>query len=207
MLYMLLKILLGPLLLLILRPIVYGKQNLRVKGKAIFICNHRSMWDPVIIAICTPRMVHFMAKKELFDNPVGRVFFKSLFVFPVNRKTADMKSIRQSLKLLRDGKVFGIFPEGRRSATDGMDEFEKGTAFIAAKSGAPIVPIYINPKKSRSGRSLLYVGDVILPGEIAEHCDRRMLNDAITNRMQNEMEKLSLLMRSETEGKKRTARD
>ena len=88
-----------------------------------------------------------------------------------------------------------------------MDEFEKGTAFIAAKSGAPIVPIYINPKKSRSGRSLLYVGDVILPGEIAEHCDRRMLNDAITNRMQNEMEKLSLLMRGETEGKKRTARD
>lgn len=53
----------------------------------------------------------------------------------------------------------------------------------------------------------MYVGDVILPGEIAEHCDRRMLNDAITNRMQNEMEKLSLLMRSETEGKKRTARD
>lgn len=52
----------------------------------------------------------------------------------------------------------------------------------------------------------MYVGDVILPGEIAEHCDRRMLNDAITNRMQNEMEKLSLLMRSETEGKKRTAR-
>ena len=46
MLYMLLKILLGPLLLLILRPIVYGKQNLRVKGKAIFICNHRSMLAP-----------------------------------------------------------------------------------------------------------------------------------------------------------------
>ena len=48
----------------------------------------------------------------------------------------------------------------------------------------------------------MYVGDVILPGEIAEHCDRRMLNDAITNRMQNEMEKLSLLMRERNRGRK-----
>lgn len=82
----------------------------------------------------------------------------------------------------------------------------KGHGVYCRKIRRAIVPIYINPKKRRSGRSLLYVGDVILPGEIAEHCDRRMLNDAITNRMQNEMEKLSLLMRGETEGKKRTAR-
>lgn len=208
MLYIIAYIFFKWLLWLIYRPKVFGnKKNLRLKGGVIFIANHRALYDPLLLVVSSPRIIHFMAKKELFDNPVGRVFFKSLFVFPVNRKTADMKSIRQSLKLLRDGKAFGIFPEGRRSATDGMDEFEKGTAFIAAKSGAPIVPIYINPKKSRSGRSLLYVGDVILPGEIAEHCDRRMLNDAITNRMQNEMEKLSLLMRGETEGKKRTARD
>ena len=186
MLYIIAYIFFKWLLWLIYRPKVFGnKKNLRIKGGVIFIANHRALYDPLLLVVSSPRIIHFMAKKELFDNPVGRVFFKSLFVFPVNRKTADMKSIRQSLKLLRDGKAFGIFPEGRRS----------------------IVPIYINPKKSRSGRSLLYVGDVILPGEIAEHCDRRMLNDAITNRMQNEMEKLSLLMRSETEGKKRTARD
>lgn len=94
MLYMLLKMLLGPLLLLILRPIVYGKQNLRVKGKAIFICNHRSMWDPVIIAICTPRMVHFMAKKEIFESKIGNIFFRSLGAFPVNRKNVDLMSLK-----------------------------------------------------------------------------------------------------------------
>lgn len=192
------------LLWLIWRPKVFGnKKNLRIKGGVIFIANHRALYDPMLLVVSTPRIVHFMAKKELFDNPVGRIFFKSLYVFPVNRKTADMKSIRQSLKLLREGKAFGIFPEGRRSATDGMDEFEKGTAFIAAKSGAPIVPIYINPQKSRTGRSMIYVGEVIRPEEIAAHCDKRMLNDALTNKMQNEMEKLSLLMQREAAGKVR----
>ena len=111
MLYMLLKILLGPLLLLILRPIVYGKQNLRVKGKAIFICNHRSMWDPVIIAICTPRMVHFMAKKEIFESKIGNIFFRSLGAFPVNRKNVDLMSLKNALKVLNDGKIFGLFPK------------------------------------------------------------------------------------------------
>ena len=154
MLYIIAYIFFKWLLWLIYRPKVFGnKKNLRIKGGVIFIANHRALYDPLLLVVSSPRIIHFMAKKELFDNPVGRVFFKSLFVFPVNRKTADMKSIRQSLKLLRDGKAFGIFPEGRRSATDGMDEFEKGTAFIAAKSGAPIVPIYINPKKSRSASS------------------------------------------------------
>ena len=154
MLYIIAYIFFKWLLWLIYRPKVFGnKKNLRIKGGVIFIANHRALYDPLLLVVSSPRIIHFMAKKELFDNPVGRVFFKSLFVFPVNRKTADMKSIRQSLKLLRDGKAFGIFPEGRRSATDGMDEFEKGTAFIAAKSGAPIVPVYINPKKAgRDGR-------------------------------------------------------
>lgn len=196
------------LLWLIWRPKVFGnKKNLRIKGGVIFIANHRALYDPMLLVVSTPRIVHFMAKKELFDSPVGRIFFKSLYVFPVNRKTADMKSIRQSLKLLREGKAFGIFPEGRRSATDGMDEFEKGTAFIAAKSGAPIVPIYINPKKSRTGRSMIYVGEVIRPEEIAAHCDKRMLNDALTNKMQNEMEKLSLLMQREAAGKVRRTKN
>lgn len=151
MLYIIAYIFFKWLLWLIYRPKVFGnKKNLRIKGGVIFIANHRALYDPLLLVVSSPRIIHFMAKKELFDNPVGRVFFKSLFVFPVNRKTADMKSIRQSLKLLRDGKAFGIFPEGRRSATDGMDEFEKGTAFIAAKSGARSF-LYISIRKEQVG--------------------------------------------------------
>lgn len=183
MLYMLLKILLGPLLLLILRPIVYGKQNLRVKGKAIFICNHRSMWDPVIIAICTPRMVHFMAKKEIFESKIGNIFFRSLGAFPVNRKNVDLMSLKNALKVLNDGKIFGLFPEGKREVSDSLDEFEKGTAFFAIRSGAPVIPIYIRPDSQRRLRPVIMVGKAIDVSEIAANAQKSTLIDVVTDEL------------------------
>ena len=69
------------------------------------------MLDPVVIALVSPRIVHFMAKKELFKSKLLALFFKSAFVFPVDRGTADLKSLKNALKLLEKGKVFGIFPE------------------------------------------------------------------------------------------------
>ena len=182
MLYMLLKILLGPLLLLILRPIVYGK-NLRVKGKAIFICNHLSMWDPVIIAICTPRMVHFMAKKEIFESKIGNIFFRSLGAFPVNRKNVDLMSLKNALKVLNDGKIFGLFPEGKREVSDSLDEFEKGTAFFAIRSGAPVIPIYIHPDSQRRLRPVIMVGKAIDVSEIAANAQKSTLIDVVTDEL------------------------
>lgn len=199
MLYMLLAVTIKPLVWLLLRPKIYGKkENLRQKGKAIFICNHRTMFDPVILAIISPRVIHFMAKKELFSTKMGNIFFKSLLVFPVSRKSADIKSLKKAVELLNSGKVFGIFPEGRRSVTDDMDEFERGTAFIAIKSGAPIVPIYISPKSYQgSFRLKMMVGELIKPDEIAEQCNGRKLIDVITCRMKNALEELQFSLNQE----------
>ena len=128
MLYLLIKWTIGQLILLVTRPIVYGRQNLRVKGKAIFIANHRSMWDPLILALVSPRNIHFMAKKELFESKVGNFFFRSLFAFPVNRRNVDLQSLKNALKVLDKGEVFGIFPEGKRAVTDSLDAAVKPTA-------------------------------------------------------------------------------
>ena len=95
MLYILFRYLLWPLFMIIMRPQVYNLKGLRVKGGAIYACNHLSMLDPVMIAFLSPRIVHFMAKKELF-NGLGKVFFKGLMVFPVNRHTADIASLKRS---------------------------------------------------------------------------------------------------------------
>lgn len=205
MLYMLLVIMFKPLLWLLLRPKVYGrKEHLNHKGKVIFICNHRALLDPVMLAVISPRLIHFMGKKELFNTKIGALFFKSLLVFPVSRKSADIKSLKKAIALLNSGKVFGIFPEGRRSVTEGMDEFERGTAFIAVKSGAPIVPIYISPKSYRGAFRLnVMVGDIIRPEEIAEHCDRRKLTDVITHEMQNALEGLQFAMQQKLKKNKR----
>ena len=145
MIYFFGKYILGPFILLFWRPRVFGGKHLKVKGPAIFIANHLSMADPLLIALLSPRVVHFMAKKEIFQNPIGRWFFRSLFAFPINRKTADLASLRNAMEVLRQGKVFGIFPEGKRSITYDLDELEHGAAFWPCEAGRPWYPSISTP--------------------------------------------------------------
>lgn len=196
MLYTIVAIAFGWLVYLFKRPRIYGnKQNLKTKGGVIYIANHRNLLDPVMLAITIPRRIHFMAKKELFEGKIANWFFRSLLVFPVNRKTADFKSLRQALKLLEEGHAFGIFPEGRRAVMDEMDDFEKGTAFIASRTEAPIVPIYISPTTYSGWRRLrMIVGDKIYAKDVLAGCDRRELVDALTEKMQGDMEALKKRM-------------
>lgn len=192
MFYYILRYLLGPLIMLIIRPIIYGRQNLSVKGKAIFICNHRSMLDPVILAFITFRPIHFMAKKELFNSWIGRLFFRSLLVFPVNRKNADLQSLKSALKVLEKNRIFGIFPEGKRSVTAGMDEFEKGAAFLAIRSGAPVIPIYIHPHESGRIRPLIMVGKAIDVNAIIAGTNKASLVDVVTDELSDAIDALRL---------------
>lgn len=172
MIYFIGKYIIGPFILLFWRPRVIGKNRLRVKGPAIFIANHISMADPLLIALLSPRVVHFMAKKEIFKNPIGRWFFRSLFAFPINRKTADLASLRNAMEVLRKGKVFGIFPEGKRSITYELDELEHGAAFLALRSGAPLVPIYIHPSSYHTCRPKVYIGGPLVPAAIVKGVSR-----------------------------------
>ena len=166
MIYFFGKYILGPFILLFWRPRVFGGKHLNVKGPAIFIANHLSMADPLLIALLSPRVVHFMAKKEIFQNPIGRWFFQALFAFPINRKTADLASLRNAMTLLKQGKVFGVFPEGKRSITYELDELENGAAFMALRSGAPVVPIYIHPSSYLTPHPKICVGTPIYGAEL-----------------------------------------
>ena len=197
MLYLLIKWTIGQLILLVTRPIVYGRQNLRVKGKAIFIANHRSMWDPLILALISPRNIHFMAKKELFESKLGNLFFRSLYAFPVNRHNVDLTSLKNALKVLEQGEVFGIFPEGKRAVTDSLDESEKGAAFLAIRSGAPVIPIYMHPDTSRQIRPVMLVGKPIDVSAIVASANKSSLIEVVTdeladsiNALQAELEEL-----------------
>ena len=192
MLYLLIKWLIGPIILLVTRPIVYGRQNLRVKGKAIFIANHRSMWDPLILALVSPRNIHFMAKKELFESKLGNFFFRSLYAFPVNRRNVDLQSLKNALKVLDKGDVFGIFPEGKRAVTDSLDEFEKGAAFLAIRSGAPVIPIYIHPDTSRQVRPVMLVGKPIDVSSIVATAIKSSLIEVVTDELADSIDALRI---------------
>ncbi len=190
MIYLLL-VLFKPLIWLIFRPKVYGdKKALRTKGKVIFICNHISLIDPVVLALVSTRIIHFMAKKELFTSLPGKLLFKALFVFPVDRGSADLKSIRNALKLLEKGKAFGIFPEGRRMVADRMDEFELGTSMISIRSGAPVVPIYMMNDSIRKMRIRMIVGEPLRSEDSAMNVSRRENEQLFTARIRNSMNAL-----------------
>lgn len=169
-------LLFAPLVWLIFRPKILNWKALRVKGRAIYVSNHWALTDPFFVAFVTPRVIHFMAKKELFASSVGNFIMKQVFAFPVDRGHADLQSLKVALTLLEKGKAFGIFPEGKRSITGEVDELESGAAFLALRSGAPIIPIYSDPNAFRRVRIRMAVGEPMDAKAIAEQRKGRPVN-------------------------------
>lgn len=120
---------------------IEGVQNMPVEGPVIIAANHVSMWDPIMVGISFRRPVYFMAKAELFTNPVLGKLLTKLNAFPVKRGTPDRRAIRQALDILDEGEVLGIFPEGERKKEGKETTAHTGIAMLALKSGAPVLPV------------------------------------------------------------------
>lgn len=121
---------------------VEGRENVPDTGGVILCSNHISGHDPPLLGMLSPRNVRFMAKEELMKVPVlGWFLGQAGGAFPVKRGTADRASLKRSLEVLEQGGVFGIFPEGTRHRTGTMGKLESGTAYLALKSGAVVVPV------------------------------------------------------------------
>ena len=192
MIYIIGKILLSPILLLLLRPRVRGKRHLWHRGSAILVSNHWALTDPILIALVSPRIIHYMAKKELFENPIARfLLMKGLYTFPVNRKQADMTSLKQAMQVLEKGKVFGIFPEGRRSVTGELDELERGAAFLALRCKVPIIPVYSDPRTYRKLRINMIVGEPMDAAAIAAAHKGKSV-DVVTQAIADKLQQLRL---------------
>lgn len=128
---------------LILRTRVIGVENIPKDGAFILAANHVSNWDPPFLGTFMSREVCYMGKEELFSNPVMAWVCRNLHVFPVKRGAADKSAIKTAIKLLKDGKCLGIFPEGTRSKTGKLGKAEPGISLIAAMTKAPIIPAAI----------------------------------------------------------------
>jgi len=122
---------------------VEGLSNLPAKGPAILVSNHFNLADPPVLTWVMPRRIVWMAKRELFDIPVIGWLFRAFGLIPVRRYEGDLKALRKAQNALKRGHVLGMFPEGTRSAGAGLLEGEPGTAFIALRTGAPVVPVAI----------------------------------------------------------------
>lgn len=122
---------------------VIGEEQLPADGPLIIVSNHVNYLDPMAMAAVSPRALHFMAKEELFANRLAGWFLRKLGTFPVRRGRADRQAIRHALKLLDEGRVLAMFPEGTRSETGELMELQRGAALLALRSGAAVLPMVV----------------------------------------------------------------
>jgi 1-acyl-sn-glycerol-3-phosphate acyltransferase len=121
---------------------VIGAEKVPRTGGLLVVANHISNLDPPLLGVAVPRPISYMAKKELFAMPILKQLLPHLNAFPVDRQAGGTAALRASLRMLKEGRCVGIFPEGGRNVT-GTNEEKAGAAFLAAASGVPIVPAAI----------------------------------------------------------------
>lgn len=140
---------------------VYGMENIPSQGRLILCSNHASNWDPIFISIVVPRQISWMGKKELFKNKILAAFLSKLTVFPVDRDGSDIGAIKQALRVLKDDRALGLFPEGTRVKSLDLDNAKSGVALLGVKSKAPILPIFIQSNYKIFNEINIYIGETM----------------------------------------------
>ena len=146
--YWLVKAALTPLLRLFFRPTVTGAQHLPTTGAVILAGNHTTFVDNFIIPLVVPRRVTFLAKSDYFTGrgPKGwlqRQFFSGVGMIPIDRSggAASEAALRTGLRVLTDGGLLALYPEGTRSPDGRLYRGKTGVARMALEAGVPVIPV------------------------------------------------------------------
>jgi len=145
--YWLVKAVLGPILHLVFRPWVEGAENVPREGPAIIASNHLSFADHFFGPLPLPRKVTFLAKAEYFTGSglkglLSKAFFRGVGQIPVDRGggQASDRALRTGLRVLAEGKLLGIYPEGTRSPDGRLYRGKTGVARLALEGRAVVIP-------------------------------------------------------------------
>lgn len=172
--YRLLRMLVRLLNALLFRTSVHRQGTVPAEGPVIIAPVHRSFIDFFVASEVTDRKLHYMAKDSLWRNPVLARILPSVGAFPVHRGSADREAMRRAQQVLEAGEVLILFPEGERRTGPVVADLHEGVAFLAARTGATVVPVGIGgsasvmPKGTRIPRPRhihLEVGEVLAPPE------------------------------------------
>ena len=130
------------------RPTITGRDNIPRSGGVILASNHLSFIDSFAIPIASPRPVSFLAKSDYFtgtgvSGAIRRGFFVGSQAIPVDRHSsrAAQESLELALEVLREGRAFGIYPEGTRSRDGRIYRGRTGVSWLALTAGVPVVPV------------------------------------------------------------------
>lgn len=143
---------------------VFNRHLEPTQGGAIYISNHQSFLDPMLMSFALQRPMNYMARDTLFTSPMFRWLISSLNSFPVRRGTADTRAIKEAIRRLKNGGTLCIFPEGTRTRDGTIGPFLPGISVLAQRAAAWTVPTLIDgafeawPRM----RKLPSMGDVIV---------------------------------------------
>ncbi|MEC1285881.1 1-acylglycerol-3-phosphate O-acyltransferase [Bacillus paralicheniformis] len=158
---------------------VYNKENLPKDTGFVIACTHAGWVDVVALGVgIFPMEIHYMAKKELFENKLSGSFLSSINAFPVDRENPGPSSIKTPIKLLKEGKIVGIFPSGTRSSED--VPLKRGAVTIAQMGKAPLVPAaYSGPSNEKElfkrGKMKLVIGEPLKQEDFAQYSSKEKL--------------------------------
>ncbi len=165
-----------------LRVTLNGIENFPKQGPMLVVINHLGDADvfPLLAFLPPVAPLEALAKIELYDHWLVGPFFRMYGVIWIHRGRPDRKAIRAALDGLAEGRIIALAPEGRQSVIGGLEEGNEGAAFLALKSGAPIVPValtgtqnsnvYSHLKRLQRASVTLSVGK---PFFLQEHADRQ----------------------------------
>ncbi len=160
----------------------HGIENVKGKRGIIVCSNHVSFIDPVMLVCAIPDGIDIMGKSELFKIPVFGFLARGINAFPIDRGSGDMDAIGLAKSKLEAGRKLGLYPEGTRSKDGKLQRFKSGAVYLAAATGADIIPCYIKTKNGsvRLFRKItVYFGSAIKNEELGDiTSDRRSLKKA-----------------------------
>ncbi len=145
------------------------KQGRHIKGPAIIISNHTSVYDyAVMLFVFWTRTLRYQMAECLFKSKGLKRFLKSMGGIFVDRNSFDFSFVDKSLTILKKKGVVGIFPEARvpRPGETELNEFKTSATYIAIESGAPIIPVYTNGKYFQKKRARVIIGEKIYAREL-----------------------------------------
>ena len=150
MFYVIARFVIRPLLWVLLRPRVTGRENVPRTGPVIIASNHLSFIDSLVIPTLAPRRVRLLAKAEYFTGTgisgwFTRTVFTALGAYPVEREThrAAQAALDTALKVLEADEAFGLYPEGTRSKDGRLARGKTGVAWLALTADCPVVPVAV----------------------------------------------------------------
>ena len=138
---------------------VEGLEHIPETGPVLLCANHISAIDPPAVGAVLRRHTHFMAKQELFSY-LGWLL-PAIGAFPVNREVRDASAVRQALRLLRAGRVVGLFPEGHRQHDGRLGQPRPGSGSLIAHAGGAVVPVAVRGSWRLWGRVEMRFGEPI----------------------------------------------